>query len=37
LTARLFELECVTRRDTTRSVAVTERGSELFAELGLDV
>ena len=36
LTARLFELECIARRDTTRSVAVTDRGSELFAELGLE-
>lgn len=36
LTARLFELGCLARRDTTRSVAVTGRGRELFAELGLD-
>jgi DNA-binding transcriptional ArsR family regulator len=35
LTTRLFELGCIARRDATRSVAVTERGSELFAELGL--
>ena len=35
LTARLFELGCVARRDGTRSVAVTDRGAELFAELGL--
>jgi DNA-binding transcriptional ArsR family regulator len=35
LTARLFELGCIARRDGTRSVAVTERGGELFAELGL--
>jgi DNA-binding transcriptional ArsR family regulator len=35
LTARLFELGCLARRDTTRSVAVTGRGRELFAELGL--
>jgi DNA-binding transcriptional ArsR family regulator len=35
LTTRLFELGCLARRDATRSVAVTERGSELFAELGL--
>jgi DNA-binding transcriptional ArsR family regulator len=35
LTARLFELGCIVRRDGTRSVAVTERGSELFGELGL--
>ena len=37
LTERLFELECIARRDTTRSVAVTDRGRELFAELGLGV
>jgi hypothetical protein len=37
LTARLFELGCIARRDTTRSVAVTDRGGELFAELQLDV
>jgi DNA-binding transcriptional ArsR family regulator len=36
LTARLFELGCLARRDTTRSVAVTGRGRELFAGLGLD-
>ena len=35
LTARLFELGCIVRRDGTRSVAVTERGGELFAELRL--
>ena len=35
LTARLFELGCIVRRDGRRSVAVTERGGELFAELGL--
>jgi DNA-binding transcriptional ArsR family regulator len=35
LTARLFELGCIARRDGTRSVAVTGRGSELFAELGV--
>jgi DNA-binding transcriptional ArsR family regulator len=35
LTTRLFELGCIVRRDGTRSVAVTERGSELFGELGL--
>jgi DNA-binding transcriptional ArsR family regulator len=35
LTTRLFELGCIARRDATRSVTVTERGSELFAELGL--
>jgi DNA-binding transcriptional ArsR family regulator len=36
LTARLFELGCIVRRDGTRSVAVTERGSELFGELELE-
>ena len=36
LTARLFGLGCLARRDTTRSVVVTGRGRELFAELGLD-
>jgi DNA-binding transcriptional ArsR family regulator len=35
LTTRLFELGCIVRRDRTRSVAVTEAGRELFAELGL--
>jgi DNA-binding transcriptional ArsR family regulator len=35
LTARLFELGCIVRRDATRSVAVTERGGELFTELAL--
>ena len=35
LTARLFELGCIVRRDGRRSVAVTERGGELFAELRL--
>jgi DNA-binding transcriptional ArsR family regulator len=35
LTARLFELGCIARRDATRSVAVTEAGRELFAELGV--
>jgi DNA-binding transcriptional ArsR family regulator len=34
LTSRLFELGCIVRRDATRSVAVTERGHELFGELG---
>jgi DNA-binding transcriptional ArsR family regulator len=34
LTTRLFELGCIVRRDATRSVAVTERGHELFGELG---
>ena len=33
LTARLFELGCIVRRDTTRSVALTESGRELFDEL----
>jgi DNA-binding transcriptional ArsR family regulator len=33
LTARLFELGCIVRRDTTRSVALTEVGEKLFAEL----
>jgi len=35
LTARLFELGCIVRRDETRSVAVTGRGRELLAELGV--
>ena len=35
LTARLFDLGCVVRCDGTRSVAVTERGRELFDELGV--
>jgi hypothetical protein len=34
LTTRLFELGCIVRRDTTRSVALTEAGRELFADLG---
>jgi DNA-binding transcriptional ArsR family regulator len=34
ITSRLFELGCLARRDRTRSVAVTEAGRELFAELG---
>ena len=34
LTARLFELGCIVRRDGTRSVALTETGRERFAELG---
>jgi DNA-binding transcriptional ArsR family regulator len=34
LTARLFELGCIVRRDGTRSVGLTETGRELFAELG---
>lgn len=33
LTARLFELGCIVRRDATRSVALTETGLELFADL----
>lgn len=33
LTARLFELGCIARRDGTRSVAVTDAGRELLAEL----
>ena len=35
LTARLFELGCVVRRDTTRSVEITKAGHELFGELGV--
>jgi DNA-binding transcriptional ArsR family regulator len=35
VTSRLFELGCIVRRDRTRSVAVTEAGRELFAELGV--
>jgi DNA-binding transcriptional ArsR family regulator len=35
LTARLFELGCIVRRDGTRSVEVTETGRELFAALGV--
>jgi DNA-binding transcriptional ArsR family regulator len=35
LTARLFELGCLVRRDRTRSVAVTETGRGIFDELGL--
>jgi len=34
LTARLFELGCIVRRDTTRSVVLTETGRELFERLG---
>jgi DNA-binding transcriptional ArsR family regulator len=34
LTARLFELGCIVRRDTTRSVALTETGRELLERLG---
>jgi DNA-binding transcriptional ArsR family regulator len=35
ITTRLFELGCIVRRDRTRSVALTEAGRELFAELGV--
>ena|SRR5919201_2735021 len=35
LNARLFELGCITRRDRTRSVEVTETGRELLAEFGV--
>ena len=35
LNARLFELGCIVRRDTTRALAVTETGRELLAELGV--
>jgi DNA-binding transcriptional ArsR family regulator len=35
LTARLFELGCIVRRDQTRSVAVTDAGRELFERLGV--
>jgi DNA-binding transcriptional ArsR family regulator len=35
LTARLFELGCLVRRDRTRSVAVTETGRGVFDELGV--
>jgi DNA-binding transcriptional ArsR family regulator len=35
LTSRLFDLGCIVRRDTTRSVAVTDAGRELLAELGV--
>jgi DNA-binding transcriptional ArsR family regulator len=35
LTARLFELGCIVRRDRTRSLEVTEAGQQLFAELGV--
>ena len=34
LTARLFELGCIVRRDTTRSVTLTDAGRELFEKLG---
>ena len=35
ITARLFELGCLERRDRTRSVAVTEAGRVVFDELGV--
>jgi hypothetical protein len=35
LTARLFELGWIVRRDGTRSVEVTSAGRDLFAELGV--
>jgi DNA-binding transcriptional ArsR family regulator len=35
LTARLFELGCIVRRDTTRSVAITAAGRKLLGELGV--
>jgi DNA-binding transcriptional ArsR family regulator len=35
ITARLFELGCVERRDRTRSVALTEAGRVVFDELGV--
>ena len=35
LTARLFELGCLERRDRTRSVALTEAGQVVFDELGV--
>jgi DNA-binding transcriptional ArsR family regulator len=34
LTARLFELGCLSRRDRTRSVAITDAGRIVFDELG---
>ena len=34
LTARLFELGCIVRRDTTRSVTLTDAGRELLEKLG---
>ena len=34
LTARLFELGCIVRRETTRSVTLTDAGRELFEKLG---
>ncbi|HEX3686702.1 MAG TPA: helix-turn-helix domain-containing protein [Gaiellaceae bacterium] len=35
ITARLFELGCLERRDRTRSVAVTDAGRVVFDELGV--
>ena len=35
LTARLFELGCIVRRDATRSVALTDTGRDLLARLGV--
>ncbi len=35
ITARLFELGCLERRDGTRSVALTEAGRVVFDELGV--
>jgi DNA-binding transcriptional ArsR family regulator len=35
LTARLFELGCLERRDRTRSVALTDAGRVVFGELGV--
>jgi hypothetical protein len=35
ITARLFELGCLERRDRTRSVALTEAGRVVFDELGV--
>jgi DNA-binding transcriptional ArsR family regulator len=35
LSARLFELGCIVRRDRTRALAVTAAGRELLGELGL--
>ena len=35
ITARLFELDCLDRRDRTRSVALTEAGRVVFDELGV--
>ena len=35
LTARLFELGCIVRRDATRSVALTDTGRDLLSRLGV--